>query len=249
MTETDELDPELKKRLEEAGLAKKTWVPITQKSDGSLTSSKFSGKPYLDKSEAWPTCKLCHAPLQLFVQLALNELPEEKRIFGSGLLQLFLCKEPACLSSNASFDVFPPHQCLRIIEPSEAKEDILLPPKHFPAQAITGWTYVGLEYPYLVSQFTDPENSPIYIEEESDEFYMIDGNLDAINQGEKIGGQPFFVQYEREPECPTCKKPLEVLMQIGSRDNIPFDFGDAGVGHIFVCPEHQQNIYFIWDCC
>src|SRR5262245_42089920 len=64
------------------------WKPVVKKGDGDLTSSKFSGVPWLAAGEAWPTCSACAKPLQLFLQLDLDELPAElKGRFGKGLLQ------------------------------------------------------------------------------------------------------------------------------------------------------------------
>jgi uncharacterized protein YwqG len=242
---------ELKNKLKNAGLTKKTWVPITEKKDGPILSSKFSGKPYLLKNEDWPLCGLCSLPLQLFVQLNLEELPEEKRIFGKGILQLFFCtnEENDCYVNDASFEINPPHQLIRIIDLSEENKEISVPQNHFPAKLITGWKYVGTEFSYLPSDFNDPNNSVLYFEYESEESRMISSNMHRIIEGEKIGGYPLFIQCEKGPNCQTCNKEMEFVLQIGSEVNIPFMFGDGGVGQIFICLDHKENIDFFWEGC
>ncbi|MDY7007603.1 MAG: DUF1963 domain-containing protein [Cyanobacteriota bacterium] len=52
------------------------WKPITIDGDGGLTASKFAGKPWLAKDEQWPKFPHCQNPLEFFVQLNLNQLPE-----------------------------------------------------------------------------------------------------------------------------------------------------------------------------
>ncbi|HEY9599103.1 MAG TPA: DUF1963 domain-containing protein, partial [Cyanophyceae cyanobacterium] len=68
------------------------FLPKVSEGDGELQSSKFSGKPWLSKNEHWPLCQYCGKPMQLFVQLNLDSLPESiQGEFGSGLLQMFYC--------------------------------------------------------------------------------------------------------------------------------------------------------------
>lgn len=68
------------------------WRPIVQEGDGDLTASKFAGKPWLNAGEKWPVCPNCGKPMQLFLQLNLDELPENLNSrFGSGIFQFFYC--------------------------------------------------------------------------------------------------------------------------------------------------------------
>src|SRR5688572_11141441 len=75
------------------------WLPAVGQGDSATTASKFSGIPYLATDEAWPVCPNCHNPIQLFVQLNSNDLPEKAgKPWGEGLLQFFYCTnfEPMC---------------------------------------------------------------------------------------------------------------------------------------------------------
>ncbi|MEW5857223.1 MAG: DUF1963 domain-containing protein [Cyanobacteriota bacterium] len=76
---------QLKQKL--SGVRRSAWKPIVQEGDGDLTASKFAGKPWLSADETWPTCPNCQKPMQLFLQLNLDQLPEKlDKKFGSGLL-------------------------------------------------------------------------------------------------------------------------------------------------------------------
>ena len=67
-----------------------TFFPKVSEGDGALQASKFSGKLWLNPNERWSVCQHCGNPMQLFVQLNLDSLPESLQgEFGSGLLQLF----------------------------------------------------------------------------------------------------------------------------------------------------------------
>lgn len=71
---------------------RKAWEPIVQEGDGAIAASKFAGKPWLNEGEEYPICPNCSKPMQLFLQLNLDELPNNlKSRFGSGILQFFYC--------------------------------------------------------------------------------------------------------------------------------------------------------------
>ncbi|HEY9652733.1 MAG TPA: DUF1963 domain-containing protein [Coleofasciculaceae cyanobacterium] len=85
------------------------FLPKVSEGDGELQSSKFSGKPWLSKNEHWPICQHCGKPMQLFVQLNLDSLPESLQgEFGSGLIQLFYCNCPVC---NQRMRLVFQHEC------------------------------------------------------------------------------------------------------------------------------------------
>ena len=68
------------------------WIPIIKEGDSDIRCSKFAGKPWLNADEEWPVCPNCHKPMRFFLQLNLQELPQElSNKFGQGMLQLFYC--------------------------------------------------------------------------------------------------------------------------------------------------------------
>ena len=75
-------EQELRKKL--SGLKRKAWLPIVEDGAGAITSSKFSGAPWLSPQEAWPNCSHCGQPMQLFLQLNLAVLPSGRNRGHSG---------------------------------------------------------------------------------------------------------------------------------------------------------------------
>ncbi|HEY9807325.1 MAG TPA: DUF1963 domain-containing protein, partial [Candidatus Obscuribacterales bacterium] len=127
------------------------WKPITTDGDGSLSVSKFSGKPQLRPGENWPICQNCGKPMQLFLQLNLQELPQPLQPeFGSGLLQMFYCtnSEPLCEVDCEAFFPFAKSTLLRIIPLDPDPQDVPIPdiPDLFPPKTITAWEKVE-DYP------------------------------------------------------------------------------------------------------
>jgi uncharacterized protein YwqG len=51
------------------------WKPVVAWRQGGVTASKFAGTPWLAPDEHWPVCPRCERPLQLLLQLNLDELP------------------------------------------------------------------------------------------------------------------------------------------------------------------------------
>ncbi|OZH54248.1 hypothetical protein AFK68_12115 [Hydrocoleum sp. CS-953] len=119
------------------------WKPIIIEGDGALTASKFAGKPWLGKHEKWPKCPLCQNPLELFVQLNLNQLPEAlQNEFGSGILQIFYCTNQfGCNPSPHKIQAFSDAHLIRIIQPERKKQRIEIPKNQdfFPPKLIVDW--------------------------------------------------------------------------------------------------------------
>jgi uncharacterized protein YjbI with pentapeptide repeats/uncharacterized protein YwqG len=110
-------------------LKRKAWKPITVRGDGSLTASKFAGKPWLSADEQYPSCSCCHTPLQFFLQLNLNELPEGVGgEFGNGILQFFYCtNNEDNIDECDNYEPFTGNKLVRIIQPLGNSSDRELP--------------------------------------------------------------------------------------------------------------------------
>lgn len=118
-----------------------TWKPIVEEGDG-IDASKFSGTPWLAENEPYPRCGTCQALMPLFLQLDLNQLPEElSGRFGSGLLQMFYC------TGCDSYMSLENTKLVRLVQPlacSQSLQDENYP--SFPAKKIVGWTQLD-DYP------------------------------------------------------------------------------------------------------
>ena len=220
------------------------WLPEVADGDGAATDSKFSGLPALRRGEEWPRCANCGRPMQLFVQLDARELPAPAAaMLDGGLLQLFYCtsETPPC---ESECDAYLPHArstLVRLVEPGAATGGAGAPPGGmFPPKRIAGWTAV-IDLPH-------PEElgyAGVELDEMEEEALM---ERDFPRAGEKLLGWPHWVQSVEYPRCRRCAREMTLLFQVDSDRNLPYMFGDAGVGHVTQCPDHHDELAFGWAC-
>ncbi len=240
-------------------LKRKTWKPVVKKGDKRLTASKFSGTPYFLSGEEWPLCGNCKRPMQLFVQLNIAELPEEFRSLSEmrdGLLQMFYCvsKNPPCSVDCEAYNPFSRSSLVRMVKIVGENVDLDnassggqltferdKSKKYFPAKTITGWEEME-DYP----MYYEIERHGILFSKEEEKLFQ---GMDFPAQGEKLYGWPYWVQDIEYPDCPLCGKKMGFIFQVDSQDNLPYEFGDSGCGHIFQCGEHKGTLGFGWECC
>ncbi len=227
-----------------APLRRSAWLPLIADGDCGLRSSKFSGIPWLGADESWPTCPRCAEPLAHFLQLDLANLPPElEGMFGKGLLQMFFCvSRSGCTTQGADcFEPFSPYQVLRLVQPDSHAGSFFSPhfSKPIPARSITGWTE------------TDDCPHPYECEERG--FPPADGAMDALDnlyprQSDKLAGRPAWVQHIHYPHCRRCHQTMRLVSQLDSDCGIQYMFGDNGGGHITQCPDHLDELAFVWAC-
>lgn len=140
---------------------KKSFVAVVEAGNAGQTASKYSGTPYLQTGENWPICPNCKKPMQLFLQLNLDDIKEQTgQDFGSGLLQLFFCTsdtEPMC--DTVCNGNVPEGTCklLRIVKPKGDQRIVIVPklePSQIKPMKITGWKEFE-EYP-LGTEIQEP---------------------------------------------------------------------------------------------
>lgn len=257
----EQLQPWIKKHKRIA------WKPRIHIGDGDLTSSKFSGTPWIAENDSWPLCKSCQQPMQLFLQLNLTTLPKPlEGKHGNGLLQLFYCigdQNGACDAYDGWESFSSTSKLVRIIQTMSRPLDIDLSEKFqsFPAKTIVDWEEIedyphprehselGLAYNY------DWDNNTVSIAckeldlviENIQDTYLAE-NISTSTSGDKLGGWPLWIQQIEYPKCPVCTNRMELIFQIDSEDNLPYMFGDLGTGHITQCPKHKEVVAFGWAC-
>ncbi len=243
------------------------WKPKVRAGSGQLTDSKFGGHPWLSPRDSWPLCKGCDRPLELFVQLNLEEVPEAVAgRFGKGLLQLFYCRHNCSDGGYEYFNEWMSH--VRVVAPSGSGQE--LPARRekgaFPPKRIVGWREVQ-DWPKsseheqlgLVQKFDFDANTfdvrcdqfgielkglPLESHYEYDEQVFSKG----IPLGDKLGGWPCWIQSPDYPRCPQCSSIMQFVWQLDSEDHVPFMFGDSGCGYLFQCKRHKRVVAFGWDC-
>jgi uncharacterized protein YwqG len=238
------------------------WKPQTVEGDGPLDAHKFSGTPWLAADEPWPRCPGCKQHLQLFLQLNLGRLPEEiEGRFGEGLLQLFYCASYDCELACGAWEPFSPAQLVRVVHvDGRESQAVEVPEGQFPPRLIVGWDidadlpsaveheFLGLDYAY------DFQANTLRLSWREAGLVMDTPEMDIAESigssltGDKSGGWPHWVQGVEYPSCPRCGGVMEMLFQIDSENNLPYMFGDVGIGHITQCPEHRDVVAFGWAC-
>lgn len=227
------------------------WKPRVQEGSGSLSQSKFGGKPWLPLGEPWPECPNCNEPMQFFMQLNLNTIPESlEGDFGDGLLQLFYCTndEPDCAVETEAWFPFSKGSLVRIVPIADGtteaeSHDMALELEPFPEKLIVGWDEL-LDYP-------DPEEAEAMGADLSDEDWeqleaLEKTGLTVPRDADKLSGWPFWAQSAEYPDCPICAGRMQFIFQIDSEMNLPFSFGDGGCGYLMQCEMHQEQVAFSW---
>jgi uncharacterized protein YwqG len=187
--------------------------------------TKFGGQPFRLNQSDWPKSKETGNPMQFICQVVFDEelFPGSK----GKIAYIFMTAEEDYVD-----DTWEPDggENAVIISSIDNKID-----KSLVFQGPTLEEYqVGLQIKAEPKfEISDDESS----DTEYDEY-------DLLLQGNKIGGTPSFIQGEEFSE----REGWQLLLQIDSTQ-VPFyiNFGDAGVGYIFVNKDCTVG-KFIWQC-
>ncbi len=225
-------------------LRRACYIPTTGPA-GDGARSHFGGRPWLHAGSQAPACS-CGQPMPLFLQLELAGLPAQHgESWGSGLLQLFYCtnKKPPCELKHRAWQAFSAAMAVRVLDGADPGGiSALACPGELPCRAIIGWQE-GQDFP------NSEERSQLGVELSGSA--REDWEVKPFpRQGHKLGGWPFWVQGIEYPDCPQCATRMELLFQLdsGSEADLPYMWGDAGVGHITRCPQHREQLAFGWAC-
>jgi hypothetical protein len=69
-----------------------------------------------------------------------------------------------------------------------------------------------------------------------------DATLDVLGQ---LGGEPDWIQGDETPTCPTCGKPMQLVVQLEQGHGQEMNFG-GGSAYAFACHEDRQAA-FLWQ--
>ena len=224
-------------------LKRTAYIPIVAEYEKTFSDqSKIGGFPYLRNTEDWPVCPNCHKHMQLFLQLNLEHLPDKK---DNGLLQLFYCTttEPNCETQLKAFQPFSKATVCRKIEVN-GHSAVIQPQTEtqFEEKLITGWEFKD-DYPHP----QEYEDLGMEVDEEVLEVIESRG-LGFTLAKDKLFGWPFWVQSVEYPSDRQTNEPMELLFQLESEDNLPYMFGDSGVGHLTQSPSNKEELAFSWAC-
>lgn len=114
----------------------------------------------------------------------------------------------------------------------------------FVPKRIVGWQQFD-DYPdYSDYEIFRHEDDPL-----PDDYYDLVASAAEPPEIDKLAGWPLWVQYAEYPNCPTCQQPMnQLVFQLVSDDNIPFLWGDCGIGYLLQCPDHKDQVTFLSQC-
>lgn len=216
-------------------------------------ASKFRGLPYLPLTVPYPVDE-AGRPMLLLAQIKLEELPTNRLLPATGLLQFYISAFDCSDTDESKVLYLRPEQLQ-----TEIRQDYsFLPSTHYEDSPVYCEHELGFaettEYggvgDYRFDLIFDGLDASDYAETLSEAERQAFENL-LSTTGHKIGGYAFFTQgdpreYQAEPG-------REVqLLQIDIDEEIMF--GDSGVAHFFINEQalkggRFEEAYFYWDCC
>ncbi len=204
---------------------------------GAADETRFGGLPTSLGALQWPTCKGCSQPMRFCGQFAAH--PDVLPLKKWHLLSWFMCDNPQSAGRCATDE--PGSGCNALIPQVRGAGDVsvLAAPDRPTARPLNAW---AVERAIVVSE---PEAS-----DDPDEW--TEAQQDAIPEGPKLGGQPWWIETAERPDCPHCKLPMRFLGQVPEDLDVDpslFNFGEDGEGYFFICPKECGAVgtAFLWQ--
>lgn len=208
----------------------------------NLFHSKIGGNPYLPIGRDYPMHDEKQRPLMLLCQINFAEMPQLENFPAKGILQFFIDGlDDECFGID--FDNMWKQDGFRIIYYPE-----LLPDN----QLQTDFSTYKIEKPYSEYGFNLLGEYSIAFEEVIDEGNMW-ADYDEKNNGNKIGGIPYFAQgdpfvdysieniIEGDADLSGAEKFI-MLLQIGLNDDKLW--GRYSTANFFIKPKNLKNLDF-----
>lgn len=231
--------------------------------------SKFSGFPYLPKTEKLPR-DADGSLMKLLAQINFEELPNGLEDFPKqGILQFFLAADDDLMGLNldqqtaqTNFkvkyykDILPVDQLV-----TDFSKVIVVEDEYFPVTKELSLEFKLDQEAVSVADFAfenenlfkDVDFEEVVKVEENEEVTLWDIYADTLtNDGHKMGGYAFFTQADPREDA-SYEDHTTLLLQIDSEDDAGIMWGDSGVGNFFIKKEDLKrcdftNVLYNWDC-
>jgi hypothetical protein len=233
---------ELRDELQE--FQRTAWIPQVRFRAGEVTHSKLGGTPWISETEEWPCCAVCSQPMELFLQLNSEELPEEMAGRFSGLLQVFVCVTNGYSSGTCAlgYEGFSKAWLLRLCQPV-GQPRYSRPP--FEDAFIEG---VIESWQPRVDLPSSQELAALGIRLSHEQWRLMVAPEEQFTEaGDKLGGWPNWPQNLDYIACPRCQRRMDVIFQFDSSDTLPHDYMDCGTAWVSQCAEHPDVLAFNWN--
>ncbi|MDN4495464.1 YwqG family protein [Ureibacillus aquaedulcis] len=237
----------------ESSVVSSLWITPSA-GNPSLTDSKFAGYPYLPKSHLYPKDSNSES-MALLAQINFEQLPSNPLFPNKGLLQFFISNKfnqpiekkvellfqhdfkvryfPKRLNDNKhthSFSYSEQSGCF----PIQKERKLEFTPKHEPVSA----SDYRMEE---LLQISNHESEFISEDERTFEDIYFENFLAAEH---KLGGYPYFIEYDTRKNSNFLKRFDTLLLQIVSNDEQGIMYGDSGVLKFFINQHALRNLDF-----
>ncbi len=226
---------------------RKTWMPVIDEAAGEILASKIGGRAYIPAGESHPACSNCGEELTLFLQLRPQDLPHncDLDLDPDKLIQLFYCttENPNCEAECDAWAPFSKSVLARSIEiPTQLPDPspVHAGERQFHEKSIVDWI--------------ENEDYPDWQEMQMGDAQLTEKEVEVLETSEngtpkaadKLGGWPYWVQGVEYPVCAECGIQMQMIFQLDSNHNLPYMFGDSGIGHLHQCRLHKNILAFGW---
>ena len=237
--------------------------------DLGLRQSKFGGTPYFPKNAEYPKDKARNY-LYLLAQFNMADLPPLANYPEKGILQFYIVED---YTNSLYFDRTEQNigsDKVRVLYFPEVLNDdsklvtdfSFLPKRKADVFVFEGEFALTFEKKEDAISFSDYRFNKLV----GDTFLAsIDGNLDLVKQGtgmdisgsgHKLGGYPYFTQFDPREHLAKKNGLYELLFQMDSqesKEDYDIIWGDVGVANFFIRESDLKNrdfskILFNWDC-
>lgn len=269
MTQKLELSDILEKYRENIESTINPYIEIKTKESKNLSlwQSKFGGFPYFPKGMDYPKDSQGR-PMYLLAQINFSEIPRLEGFPEKGMLQFYI-------SGNDMWGMSFEDQCkqddFRVLYFPDVLEDksclvtdfgfLPEPQGCLPIEKQSSLTFTLKNAPLSVNDYQFEERilniDPDLRLELFSTFQRVYGEYgDKLpSDGHKLGGYPFFTQYDPRGQKKNQGEKRVLLFQMDSDEKeAGIMWGDAGVANFFIPEEDLKNLDFSnvlynWDCC
>ncbi|MFC7685940.1 YwqG family protein [Ureibacillus sp. GCM10028918] len=236
----------------ESSVVSSLWITPTD-GNTSLTDCKFAGYPYLPKSHLYPRDSNGEL-MPLLAQINFSQIPPEPLFPNKGLLQFFLSnkfnhpiekKEELFFQQDFKVRYFP-----KVLHEDQLVHDFsFLRNDNFPIQKEMALVFQPKYEPvsasdYRREKFLQPTQLQSAFISEDDRTFEEIYFENFLAAEHKLGGYPYFIEYDTRKNSTFLKRFDTLLFQIVSNDEQGIMYGDSGVIKFFINQQSLRNLDF-----
>ncbi|MGW6705910.1 DUF1963 domain-containing protein [Streptomyces sp. NPDC054956] len=203
--------------------------------------TRTGGGPLAPAGTEWPSCTSCSGPMQFLAQVVLDDVDGIDRgaaAPGRGVLALFACQNDPGMCEDWAPDsggnralLFPPEGLLPLSPPplGEGVDEHVV--SLGAVRSVTRESAAEADYDLAREAWAGKTGRP---------------QTEVLGQ---LGGEPAWLQGDETPTCPSCERPMPLIVQLeqGPDPGTAMNFGGGGCAYAFAC-EPCARALFLWQC-